>query len=475
MAPKEDAVNGDIVWADATELAERIRSRELSPVEVVRAFLDRIEAVNPKVNAVVVGIDDALDRALKAERAVTGGERLGPLHGVPFTIKDCIDTAGARTTRGSLLFADRVADSDATVVTRLREAGGVMIGKTNLPEFALDAETSNRVFGTTNNPWDQSRTAGGSSGGEGAAIGSGMSPLGMGSDVGGSIRIPATFNGIVGLKATHGHIPLTGHWPEVLMTSMHVGPMACSVRDIALSLPILAGPDGLDSYAAAESPPGPVALDGPLTGLRVAWSPEAGFAPVDRQVQAVVTAAAAHLADQGAQVEQVDPDWLTGPNYLTEHGLIFNYEAIPAINELGESRLGDLAPSTIWVLEAGSPSRDRYLEARSRIDELKRDTAEFLGTYHALLCPTVPMPAFPHGRSDQPVEGVRVPKYHDTKATSPWDYTGSPALSVPFGWTSDGLPIGVQIVGRHFDEATVLRLGAAVETGADDPDRRPKL
>ena len=463
----------DIAWADATELACRIRSKQISPIEILTALNDRLDTVNPAVNAIVVRADDAFDRAAEAERAVTEGRPLGPLHGVPFTIKDCLDTAGVRTTRGSLLFKDRVPDLDATVVRRLRNAGGIMIGKTNMPEFALDADSSNRVFGTTNNPWNPDRSAGGSSGGEGAAIAAGLSPLGVGSDVGGSIRIPATFNGVVGLKATHGRIPLTGHWPDILLSSMHVGPMARSVRDIALSLSVMAGADGTDPYASSMDSPGMIDLNAPLTGLRVAWSPEAGFAPVDREVQAVVIDAAAHLTELGAQLERSEMDFLNKHDYQVEHIHAFNFEAVPAIKRLGEGRFDELAPSTIWFTEVGAPSWERYLKARSRIAELKIDSGMFFRTYHAMLTPTAPMPAFPHGQSDYPVNGRTVPKFHVTKTTSPWDYTGAPALSVPFGWTRQGLPIGVQIVGRRFDETTVLRLGAALEIGAQDPNRTP--
>ena len=207
----------DICYADATELAERIRSKALSPVEVVDSFLGRIETVNPSLNAIVILADGATERARQAEAAIMRGETWGPLHGVPFTIKDCVDTAGIRTTRGSRLFESHVPNDDATVVRRLKDAGGILIGKTNLPEFALWWETDNLVFGRTENPWKAGRTPGGSSGGEAAAIASGLSPLGVGSDLGGSIREPANYCGIVGLKATHGRIPLTGHWPETLL------------------------------------------------------------------------------------------------------------------------------------------------------------------------------------------------------------------------------------------------------------------
>ncbi len=462
-----------IVWTDATELARLVRERRASPVEIVGAFLDRIDSVNPAVNAVVTPAPDAMDRAREAERAVAAGEALGPLHGVPFTVKDCIDTAGLRTTRGSLLFADRVPDADATVVRRMLGAGAIMLGKTNMPEFALDADSSNRVFGTTENPWCPGRSPGGSSGGEGAAIAAGMSPLGLGSDVGGSIRIPASFCGIPGLKATHGRIPLTGHWPDILLKSMHVGPMARSVRDNALALGVLAGPDGADPYASAIGPPGPVDFGAPLDGLAVAWSPEEGFAPVDRRIQRAVESAAEALAGAGARLERVDMGPLARREFPEDHLCAFNFEAVPAIGRLAEGRRGDLAPSTLWFADAGMPSWERYLVARSRIAELRDWTGELLRARHALLIPSSPMPAFLRGRSDDPVNGRRVTKYHVTKTTSPWDYTGSPALSVPFGLTDDGLPIGVQVVGRRFDEATVLRVGAALEAAAPDAGRRP--
>lgn len=466
-------MSGDIVFADATELACRIREGQVSPTEVLAEFTDRIEAVNPGLRAIVTRREQAQDEAMAAERAVAAGGRVGPLCGVPFTVKDCIDTAGIRTTRGSLLFADRVPDADATVVARLRRAGGIMVGKTNMPEFALDAESSNLIFGTTANPWDPARSAGGSSGGEAAAIAAGLSPLGIGSDVGGSIRIPASFNGIVGLKATHGRIPLTGHWPDILLASMHVGPMARSVRDIALALSLMAGPDGIDANAAGIGPPAGIDLSGPLSGLRLAFSPAAGFSPVDHQVSEAVVAAAGHLADMGARMEQSDLRFLTRHDYQAEHIFAFNFEAVPAIERLGRGREDELAPSTRWFVEAGAPSWKRYLLARSRIGQLKADTGELLRDHHALIAPTSPMPAFPHGQPDHPVNGRAVPRFHVTKTTSPWDYTGSPALSVPFGWTRAGLPIGVQVIGRRFDEATVLRIGAALEKGAPGRGRTP--
>jgi aspartyl-tRNA(Asn)/glutamyl-tRNA(Gln) amidotransferase subunit A len=236
-----------IFYRDATELARLIRTKEISPVEVIKVHLDRIEMVNPKVNAVVTLMrDNAVNAAKAAEKAVMNGDVLGPLHGVPFSIKDALDTAGVLTQRGSRLFAGNVPAQDATSVARFKAAGGIPLMKSNLPEFSAWTETDNLVTGRTNNPWNLERTPGGSSGGESAAIAAGMSPIGIGSDVAISVRGPAAFTGIAALKATHGRIPYTGHYPSVIQRWWHVGPMARTVRDVALGYSILKGPDGVD-------------------------------------------------------------------------------------------------------------------------------------------------------------------------------------------------------------------------------------
>ena len=464
-----------LTWADATEIAGLVRTGQVSPVEVARTLLDRIEAVNPTVNAVVTVAPDVMERAAEAEKAVADGRELGPLHGVPFTIKDCIDTAGVRTTRGSLLFEDRVPDTDATVVSRLIEAGGLLLGKTNMPEFALDADSSNRVFGATENPWMAGRTAGGSSGGEGAAIAAGMSPLGMGSDVGGSIRLPAMFCGIVGLKPTHGRIPLTGHWPEILLPSMHVGPMARSVRDIALSLDVLSGTDGIDPYASSMASPGTIDLDAPLRGMKIAWSAESGFAPVEPEIVSAVGRAAETLSEMGAELEAVTMGPLADRDFMEDHICAFNFEAVPAIHALAKGHDDILAPSTLWFVNAGEPSRERYHLALDRISAIRQFAGELMRSHDALLTPALPLPAFERDAAEIRVDGRLVPKFHMTKTTSPWDYTGNPALAVPFGFEQSGLPIGVQVVGARFDEPTVLRIGAALEAAAPDRGRRPSL
>jgi aspartyl-tRNA(Asn)/glutamyl-tRNA(Gln) amidotransferase subunit A len=236
-------MDDSITRIDASGIAKLIAARKLSPVEVMQAHLDRIASVNPKVNAVVALADGAMKAARRAEATVMAGGSLGPLHGVPFTVKDAIDTADLLTQRGSPIFKGRVAVEDAPVVARLKAAGGILIAKTNTPEFSYSVETDNLLTGRTNNPWNLDYTPGGSSGGESAAIAAGMSPLGLGSDVGISVRGPAAHTGIVGFKPTHGRLPLTGHWPRLPRRFWHIGPMARSVRDVALAYSPAAGPD----------------------------------------------------------------------------------------------------------------------------------------------------------------------------------------------------------------------------------------
>src|ERR1700710_408851 len=241
-----------IIQMDASRIAQLIANRELSPVEVMQAHLDRIAEVNTKVNAIVTMVDGALDAAKNAEAAAQPVARLGPLHGVPFTVKDGIDTAGVLTQRGSQIFKGRVPATDATVVARLKAAGAILMAKTNPPEFSYSIETDNFLTGQTNNPWNLAYTPGGSSGGESAAIAAGMSPLGVGSDLSISLRGPAAHTGIVGFKATHGRLPMTGRWPRVPRRFWHIGPMARSVRDVALAYSLMAGPGGADGFSISS-------------------------------------------------------------------------------------------------------------------------------------------------------------------------------------------------------------------------------
>ena len=464
----------ELCYSSATELAEQIRQRALSPVEVVQAHLERIQQLNPKLNAIVIFADDALDRAREAEAAVMRGDNLGPLHGVPYTLKDCIETAGLPMTLGSKLFLEYISKQDAEVFTRLKGAGGILLGKTNMPEFALWWETDNDVFGRTNNPWNPERTAGGSSGGETAAIASGLSPLGLGTDLGGSIRAPASLCGVVGLKPTLGRIPYTGIQPQALLRAIHVGPIARTVRDIGLAMSVLAGPDEVDSYAPPVPLPDYLALDAPLPKIKVGWSATAGVA-VDPEVQQAVADAAAALADLGLNVEPVEIPALRENDAGAISSTIFVAEAKRYAAPTVAGRGSELTPLfRARYLDSPDSTLDEYLEATKQWEALRLKVKEYFTRYDIFLCPTVPMPAYPHGQREFQIAGQNLAARHTLRLTLPWDLTGSPAISVPFGWSSGGLPIGVQLVGRHFDELTVLRTARVLEHSLKER-RRPSL
>lgn len=467
--------NNEIYYADASELSARIHSKDVSPVDVVRAHLERIESVNPKLNAIVTVADSALERAREAEAAIVRGESWGPLHGVPFTMKDVFDTAGVRTTRGSKLFAARIPSRDATVVERLKKAGGILIGKTNVPEFALAAETSNVLFGRTRNPWNLDRTPGGSSGGEAAAIAAGMSPLGVGSDLGGSNRVPAHYCGIVGLKATHGRVPLTGHWPELLAHSMHAGPMARSVRDVVTALTVLSGSDGRDPYATPAAVPDFSRLLVSLPRLRVAWLAEGPFDPVAEEIQAVVGHAAVALEELGCTVEPIS---LSSWREFTPIDVCLTLLASEGIHYLSPfvaGRHDELAGSIRGLFDLRTPSLEEHLRAVRRCEEFRADMAELFSIYDLLLCPVAPLVAHAHDASELRVDEHTVPPHHAASITASFGLSGSPAISIPFGWSRQQLPIGVQLVAHRFHEETLLQVATGLEKLYAPPSVRPPL
>ena len=466
----------NIVRMDATRIAQLIAQRELSPVEVMQAHLDRIAAVNPKLNAIVTLADGAMEGARTAEAAVISGAQLGPLHGVPFTAKDGIDTAGVLTQRGSPIFRGRVPDTDATVVARLKAAGAILIAKTNPPEFSYSIETDNLLTGQTNNPWNLDYTPGGSSGGESAAIAAGMSPLGVGSDLSISLRGPAAHTGVVGFKATHGRMPMTGHWPRVPRRFWHIGPMARSVRDVALAYSLMAGPDGADGFSVS-SPSLDTGLGTKSTReLRVGWMASPGFfGPIDPEVVATVKAAAHALSNAGYHVEQVR---LPVVEQTDANSVLWQLQQMESRREFENVTAGHEAQifrHAKLVLDTPDTPIADFVAAEQAIERLRDSFAEYFQRYDALLCPVTPFPATKHGLNDLVVDGVTVSPFHVMSATSPFSLTGMPALSMRFGTSHDGLPIGVQIVSSWLAESTVLKVASLLEEVSPVRDLHPTI
>ncbi|WP_413804389.1 amidase [Streptomyces sp. OE57] len=465
----------NLIHCDASELAELIRTREVSSVEVVRAHLDRIEATNPKVNAIVTLADGALESAKAADAAVAAGVEVGPLHGVPFTVKDSFDTAGVLTQRGSPIFAGRVPDTDATSVARMKHAGSILLAKTNLPEFSYSTESDNLLTGRTNNPWDLDRTSGGSRGGESAAIAAGMSPLGLGSDLAISVRGPAAHTGIVALKATHGRIPMTGVWPRVPRRDWHVGPMARTVRDLALAYSVLSGPDGADGFATV-----PRAFDtglgtSPDRPVRVGWLVDSGLGPIDPQVAATVRSAAEALKGTGVQVEEVSIPALERDNPLDLFNRQHVMEVKPAFRDVTNGHEDQMAKVSTSMLAGPDTSVENYVLAEQGIERLRDAFTEFFQRYDALLLPVLPIPAHEHGLTRFTFNGQTVDATHIQTATIPFNLTGLPALSMRFGTSSDGLPIGVQLAVNWHAESTLLHIASLLESLSPVRDQHPTL
>lgn len=472
-------VDQSLAFASALQLAELVRTRQVSPIELVDLFLDRIAALNPKLNAyLTVAADQARSAAGEAERVVMGGGPLPPLHGVPLSIKDLHATKGLRTTFGSYVYREHVPDGDAVAVERLRRAGGIILGKTNTPEFGQSATTENRLGDHGRNPWNPERTSGGSSGGAAAAVAAGLGPLALGSDGGGSIRVPAGFCGVVGFKPTYGRVPAHGGLGGMPMFS-HLGPITRTVRDAALMLGVMAGFDRRDPNALRQPPPDFLGglVDQPATALRnlrVAWSPDLGYARVEATVRSVAGTAAQLFAAFGCHLEEASP--ATGAPFPI-FGPIVAVDEYAASGHLLQDHADELMRYVRATFEHGQGVMGyEYSQALRGLERFRAQMADFFEGYDLLLCPTNAVPAFPVGRRPKVIDGHAVDTlWGPFPFAAPFNLTGQPAITVPCGFAPDGLPIGLQIVGRFGDEVAVLRAAAAFEQARPWAEAKPAL
>ncbi|MFE0629448.1 amidase [Streptomyces sp. NPDC058864] len=465
----------DLIHTDATELAELIRTGKVSSVEVVQAHLDRIEATNPRINAIVTLADGALKAARAADEELAAGEDVGPLHGVPFTAKDSFDTAGVLTQRGSPIFAGRIPDTDATAVARMKRAGAILLAKTNLPEFSYWVESDNLLTGRTNNPWDLSHSPGGSSGGESAAIAAGMSPLGLASDLSISVRGPAADTGVTALKPTHGRIPMTGVWPRAPRRNWHVGPMARSVRDLALAYSLLAGPDGADGYSTTPREFDTGLGASPGRPVRVGWLVDSGLGPTDAEVAATVRAAADALRTTGARVDAVDIPALERDNPLELWTKMNVMEVKPAFRQVTAGHEDQMFTYSKTLAAMPDTSVEDYVRAEQGIERLRDGFAEYFHQYDVLLLPVTTIPAHEHQLGQFTIDGRTVDAFHVSSTTVPFNLTGHPALAMRFGTSSDGMPIGVQLAANSHAESTILHIASLLETLSPVRDQHPAL
>jgi amidase len=478
----------DLVFSTVHELAAAIREGKVSAEEAVDAHLKHIDRHNPALNAIVtLNEEEARRRAKEADADLKEGNTWGPLHGVPVTIKDTFETAGLRTTSSFKPLADYIPRQDATVVSRMREAGAIILGKTNLPELAFDCQSNSPLFGPANNPWDVRRTPGGSTGGGAAAVAAGLSPLEIGSDIGGSIRIPAHFCGLYGLKPTEHRVPMTGHIPELpgapkgVRHMGVVGALARSVEDLQLCLTLIAGPDGREwevPPVGTERPPESV-----LSDCRFAWTDKFGDVPVTEDTRAALKGIAESLANLGCQVEYQKPPEFDFAGAWRTWGEMCGAEigaATPALPRF-------LMRMKFWMMPGSSPlqkglirgaglSMPRYVKALSRRDGFIEVLERFLETWDAWLCPVAAVPAFTHRKMGAAFEvnGEEVPYLMATAGyTTIFNMTGSPVVVLPVSQSKDGLPIGVQVVGRRWGDMELLAIAAQLAEAIGSFQRPP--
>ncbi len=467
----------DLCFMSARELATLIRSRKLSAREVMEAHLAQINRVNPKINAIVARLDDNQCVALadEADRHLARRETVGPLHGLPVAFKESEAAVGFPRTRGSPIYKDEMPTEDSVLVERLRKAGAIPIGKTNVSEFGMGSHSYNKVYGTTLNPYDLTKSAGGSSGGAGAALAAGLLPLADGSDLGGSLRNPANFNNIVALRPTVGLVP-TAPTAMPLLGFLVKGPMARSVADTSFLLSVMAGSDSRDP-GCYPSDPSVFAqpLNRDFKGVRVAWCPDLGGLPLDRRVRAVLEAQRSTFEALGCIVDDASPD-LSGADkvFLT----IRMWRSWSALGPLLEKHREQMKPEAVWEIESGakltaSDLSDAMIQHGAIMERMRR----FEEKYEFMLCAVNQVPPF-DATMDWPkeVEAVKMDNYVAWMKSAYWiTVTFRPAISVPAGFTSEGLPVGIQLVGRYRDDLGVLQIANAFEQATGFGRTRPAI
>jgi aspartyl-tRNA(Asn)/glutamyl-tRNA(Gln) amidotransferase subunit A len=474
---------GEICRMDAVSIAKAVREKKLSPVEVVDASLAAVDELEPKLHAFCTPTPDlARARAKELERDVASGKPVGPLGGVPIGIKDLVCTKGISTVSGSVAYRNFVPDEDDVVVERLIAAGAVIMGKTNVPEFGYSGVGHNPVFETTRNPWNTDMTPGGSSAGSGAAVAAGMCPFAIGSDGGGSVRIPAAHCGLYGLKASMGRVPLypgtkDERYPGVSSWESleHIGPISRTVADSALMMSVIAGPDPRDRHSLPEASfDWTKCGERDLKGLKVAYSSDWGYAAVDPRVRKIVgDAAKVFERDLGCTVEEAHPGW--DDPYAAFWGIVAAESDLVGLRALADKYEAQMTPHLVDFIRRNWTAEELTSAVMGR-KAVNNKMWRFMQKYDLLLTPTLAVPAFPvHMQGPEKIDGQIVAPFRWLAFTFPMNLTGQPAATVPAGWTEDGLPVGMQIIGRHLDDPLVLRASVAFEQAQPWKDRWPPI
>jgi Asp-tRNA(Asn)/Glu-tRNA(Gln) amidotransferase A subunit family amidase len=471
--------NQKISYLSAIQMANMIKKKIVSPVEIIEVLIERIQNINPKISAYCTLVaDDAIKEAKIAEQAILKKHEIGPLHGVPFSVKDLISTKGIRTTFGSNVYEDFILNTDAIAIKRLKSAGAILLGKTNTSEFGYKAVTDKPLFGATKNIWDLKKTAGGSSGGAAAAVACGLGPIAIGNDAGGSVRIPASFCGVLGFKPSRGIIPLhpiLSGWESLYRRLVHVGPMTRSVADAALVMDVISGPHNCDpltlklkkfSYLNVEQKS--------VAGLKMGWCSNLGFAKVDRTVLDTTKNAAKAFSKLDCHLEEVKIDF--EPTHEAFQ-LLFAADCAGAVGDNIKIWKDKLDKRFARLVEIGlNVSAKEYVKAINQLHLLWNQFEKSFENYDLIITPTVPVKPFIISTEwPKEVQGHKVHSLNYISLTYPFNITGWPAISIPCGWTKEQLPIGLQIAGKKFGDATVLKAAAAFERLVPWNSKKPDI